>query len=205
MGGPGGAGALGPGEYVLVCVCFAVRPWMNGCFWIDHHLEGATCLRSTRQILRRCATWASSRSTHPRYVGQPWIFVGLDHPLRSKPHPLNHHQRIHTHTHPHTHQALPPSAQLDLIERVLVTLRAATEGGLMPGADGRKRHMSETQLRLVAVVQPEVCVYSSLRDSRFRLLLFTSWSIYMCTWGATGDEAPGPSGEAAAGGGQYGD
>lgn len=55
-------------------------------------------------------------------------------------------------------QALDPSAQLDLIERLLVALRAATEGGLMPGADGRKRSMSEPQLRLVAAVQPEVCV-----------------------------------------------
>lgn len=53
-------------------------------------------------------------------------------------------------------QALDPSAQLDLIERLLVALRAATEGGLMPGADGRKRSMSDSQLRLVAAVQPEV-------------------------------------------------
>ncbi len=60
---------------------------------------------------------------------------------------------IHSFTDP---QALEPSAQLDLIERVLVALRAATEGGLMPGADGRKRHMTASQLRLVAAVQPEV-------------------------------------------------
>ena len=43
-----------------------------------------------------------------------------------------------------------------MIERLLVALRAATEGGLMPGADGRKRSMSDSQLRLVAAVQPEV-------------------------------------------------
>jgi hypothetical protein len=55
-----------------------------------------------------------------------------------------------------SYQALDPSAQLDLIERLLVALRAATEGGLMPGADGRKRSMSDSQLRLVAAVQPEV-------------------------------------------------
>jgi len=35
-------------------------------------------------------------------------------------------------------EAFDPPSQFDLVERLLVTMRSATEGGLMPGADGRK-------------------------------------------------------------------
>ncbi|TFJ80808.1 hypothetical protein NSK_007985 [Nannochloropsis salina CCMP1776] len=38
----------------------------------------------------------------------------------------------------HASSRLDPASQLDVIERLLITLRSATDGGLMPGADGRK-------------------------------------------------------------------
>jgi hypothetical protein len=59
------------------------------------------------------------------------------------------HSFIQTHAHTQAQQyltflsenaprALDVSSQLDLVERLLVTLRSATDGGLMPGADGQK-------------------------------------------------------------------
>ena len=48
-----------------------------------------------------------------------------------------------------------PTSQLEVMEKVLWTLRYATAGKLIPGADGGRRQLTQEQVRLVNSITPE--------------------------------------------------
>lgn len=47
-------------------------------------------------------------------------------------------------------------SQLEVVQRIISTMRTTTKGGLIPGADGNRRKLTDPEVRLVNEMTPEV-------------------------------------------------
>lgn len=53
-------------------------------------------------------------------------------------------------------EELDEQSQLEVVQHLIRTMRTTTKGGLIPGADGNRRKLSSSEVRLVNEMTPQV-------------------------------------------------